>query len=96
MRAIILEQQLWWADLHLGEAGPPPQQSRDKTAIVLVLRGWGKAGPPWAACLEAQSPENWGKAASPSGAQLKEDGHPRLVTEHLPAHEGRQSAESRG
>lgn len=46
-----------------------------------MLQGWGKAKPPSEELLEAPSPGNWDKASGPFGAQLKEDSHPRLVTE---------------
>ena len=81
VRGIILEQQLWWADLHLGKRDLPPQRSLDKTSISLMLQGCGKARPPLEELLEAHCPGNWDKTARPFGAQLKENSHPRLVAE---------------
>lgn len=59
-----------------------------------MLQGWGKARPPSDKLLEAHRPEKLDKTAGQSGGQLKEDGHPRPVTAHLPAHKGRRSVES--
>lgn len=74
-QAIILEQQLWWADLHLGKGTSPSAWILDKTSISLMPSRWGRLGLHVEELWSSICPGHWDRRTSPSGSGFKEDSH---------------------
>lgn len=79
-------KQLWWAGLRLGEAGPPPLQSRQKVQLI-NSQGWG--GQVFAGVtLRGPQPRVWEEGTSSRGSQIKEDSPPGWQEQCASSHKG--------